>query len=317
VRWLPVLWFLAGCGEPRVLRLRVEPPQLPANGYATARLVADAPEVQFRVVAGHRHVRVESGIAAATVIPGVATIEAAAKNYRRATVRIETTPVASDRAGDGTPDFLRLDDPSDRDAFREWFTLLAEAQQYETAAEITDCAALLRFAYREALRTHDAEWAERLRLPPVALPRDVRRYAYPFTPLGAALFRVRAGPFRADDVRDGAFAEFADAQTLMRRNTHFVSRDLARAVPGDLLFYRQLEQELPFHAMVVLGHSHFAPSAERWIVYHTGPLGKTRGEVRRPTYAQLRAHPSPQWRPTPGNPNFLGVYRWNILRETD
>jgi hypothetical protein len=26
-------------------------------------------------------------------------------------------------------------------------------------------------------------------------------------------------------------------------------------------------------------------------------------------------HPDPRWRPTPSNPNFLGVYRWNILRE--
>jgi len=28
-------------------------------------------------------------------------------------------------------------------------------------------------------------------------------------------------------------------------------------------------------------------------------------------------HPSPRWRPQAGNPNFLGVYRWNILREAD
>jgi uncharacterized protein YfaT (DUF1175 family) len=31
--------------------------------------------------------------------------------------------------------------------------------------------------------------------------------------------------------------------------------------------------------------------------------------------ADLLHHPDPRWRPEPSNPNFLGVYRWNILRE--
>jgi uncharacterized protein YfaT (DUF1175 family) len=55
-------------------------------------------------------------------------------------------------------------------------------------------------------------------------------------------------------------------------------------------------------------------------VYDTGPIdhtpkGKT-GELRRVLLAELIDHPQPQWRPVPGNPNFLGVYRWNILRGT-
>jgi hypothetical protein len=29
----------------------------------------------------------------------------------------------------------------------------------------------------------------------------------------------------------------------------------------------------------------------------------------------LLQHPNARWRPETGNPNFLGVYRWNILRE--
>ena len=32
---------------------------------------------------------------------------------------------ATDRFGDGTPDFLRLDSPEDRDAFRRWFAVIA------------------------------------------------------------------------------------------------------------------------------------------------------------------------------------------------
>jgi uncharacterized protein len=31
----------------------------------------------------------------------------------------------------------------------------------------------------------------------------------------------------------------------------------------------------------------------------------------------LLHHPDPRWRPLKENANFLGVYRWNILREGD
>ena len=73
------------------------------------------------------------------------------------------------------------------------------------------------------------------------------RYQYPFTPLGSALFRVRDGSFQPSDLDDGAFAQFADAQTIERLNTHFVSRDLDRALPGDLIFFRQDSGDTPFH----------------------------------------------------------------------
>src|SRR5262249_37942958 len=56
---------------------------------------------------------------------------------------------------DGTPDFLRLDSPADRAAFRQWFTAIVEYEALRPAAElpaeINDCAALLRYAYRGAL----------------------------------------------------------------------------------------------------------------------------------------------------------------------
>jgi hypothetical protein len=66
----------------------------------------------------------------------------------------------NDSYDDGTPDFLRLHTAQDRQAFRAWFTSIAEAQadQASLPAEIDDCAALLRFAYREALHAHDETW---------------------------------------------------------------------------------------------------------------------------------------------------------------
>jgi uncharacterized protein YfaT (DUF1175 family) len=60
---------------------------------------------------------------------------------------------------------VRLGDESDRAAFRAWFVLLADAQFERAAPEVTDCAALVRFAFREALRAHTPEWRHRIGMP--------------------------------------------------------------------------------------------------------------------------------------------------------
>ena len=73
-----------------------------------------------------------------------------------------------------------------------------------------------------------------------------RERPHPQTPLGANLFRVRPGPFLSEDLGNGSFAQFADARTLMERNTFLVGRDLRLARPGDLIFYRQLDQNSPY-----------------------------------------------------------------------
>jgi hypothetical protein len=217
-----------------------------------------------------------------------------------------------DRFGDGTPDFLRLTDPADRAAFRQWFTLIADYQAVrpmgEVPVEITDCASLLRYSYREALKRHDDSWFISTGIEVAALPGEIRAWRYPETPLGAGLFRVRAGEFEAGDATNGAFAQFADAKRLVERNAFFVSRDVREAEPGDLLFYRQFGQSSPWHSMIVTGNGA--------VVYDTGPDHGSVGELRRVALAELVDHPQAQWRPVAGNPNFLGVYRWNILRGT-
>lgn len=220
-----------------------------------------------------------------------------------------------DRFGDGTPDFLRLTDPADQAAFRRWFTLIAGYQavrpRAEVPVEITDCASLLRFSYREALKRHDDTWFAATGMEVAALPGEIRAWRYPDTPLGAGLFRVRPGIFVVEDATNGAFAQFADARTLVERNAYFVSRDVRLAEPGDLLFYRQFGQSSPWHSMIVT-----RIGREAAVVYHTGEDHGRAGELRRVAVAELLDHPQAQWRPVPGNPNFLGVYRWNILRGT-
>ena len=230
-----------------------------------------------------------------------------------ASLAVHFTADADDRIGDGTPDFLRLHTAADRAAFRAWFTALAD-----TAAtlpperlphEIDDCAALLRWCYRNALHAHDAPWLATMPLDALPPIPSVAQYAYPFTPLGPGLFRVRSGAYTAADAANGSFAQFADAKTLWQRNTFFITRDVRAARPGDLLFYRQLEQNSPYHSMILTGEQH------NWAVYHTGPIGAAPGEVRRVALDDLLHHPDARWRPIPQNSNFLGVYRWNVLRE--
>ncbi len=219
----------------------------------------------------------------------------------------------TDRFADGTPDFLRLSDPADQAAFRRWFALIAayqaERPKAEVPAEVTDCASLLRYSYREALKRHGDAWFVTTGIEVASPPGEVRAWHYPDSRLGPMLFRVRSGEFQPSDLGDGAFAQFADAETLVKRNAFLVSRDVRAALPGDLLFYRQFGHSSPWHSMILIQAGQQAE-----VVYHTGPDHGRPGELRRVSLADLLDHPQPEWRPLPGNPNFLGVYRWNILR---
>jgi uncharacterized protein len=249
---------------------------------------------------------------------------AVSQRGRQGTVRRPPT-LADDReaaAKDGIPAFLRLDSGTDRTAFRQWFAAIAEYQALRPAAdlpaEVNDCAALLRYAYRGALHAHNETWLEENKLEALAFLPSVRKYVYPHTPLGAALFRVRP-PSASKDLKQ-SFAEFADVKTLVRFNTFFVSRDVGLALPGDLLFYRQLEQNSPYHSITFVGRSQLIAGEgadDPILVYHTGPIDGLPGEMRRVLLSQLLEHPSPRWRPVPGNSNFLGVYRWKILKDTN
>ncbi len=196
---------------------------------------------------------------------------------------------------------VRLADESDRAAARSWFVLLADAQFEERAPEVTDCAALVRFAFREALRPHTTEWVKRVRLPFTPTFPDVRS-APAATASGWPLFRVAGGAAPR-------YAEFADAQTLVAMNARLIGRDIAGLQPGDLLYFNQPTQSQPDHLMVFIGRSFFDRAAADWVVYHTGPLDGGPGEVRKVRLRDLMQHPAPRWRPLASNSRFVGVFR--------
>lgn len=193
---------------------------------------------------------------------------------------------------------VRLADHSDREAFRSWFVFLADAQFYRPTPDVNDCAALVRHATREALRPHTPEWHRTSALPLVPAIPDVRTRP-DAGPEGLLLFRIG----------DRTYAEFADAKTLIRLNTTRLGRDLGVLRPGDLLYFRQEEQQTPDHLMIFLGASRFEPGGHDWIVYHTGPTDTGPGEVRKVALSDLLQHPAPRWRPVSHNPAFVGVFR--------
>jgi hypothetical protein len=184
--------------------------------------------------------------------------------------------------------------------------LLADQQFYRPTPDVTDCAALVRHALREALRPHTPEWRRITALPSAPVYPDVR-VKTPLRDGGLALFRV------APEKEGASYAEFADAKTIVRLNTRALGRDVAALRPGDLLYFHQPTQKTPDHVMVFVGASAFEPDGRDWIVYHTGPTEASTGEVRKVSLRDLLRHPSPRWRPIAGNPQFVGVFRLEML----
>jgi uncharacterized protein YfaT (DUF1175 family) len=233
-----------------------------------------------------------------------------------------TAAVWADSDDDGIPDAAELSSSDDRDSFRRWFAYIAEMQFYKPSGawneDQRDCAGLVRFAWREALRGHDRIWFQSINSGGEgyeAVAPDVKAYDLKRSPLGEKLFRADFGSFRQSDLTDGKFSEFADARTLKNHNVMFISRDRRQARRGDLLFFHQpWVQKFPYHVMIFIGDArHDGAGAGDWVVYHTGSSPSDKGEVKKVRLAVLDHHPDGRWRPVANNRNFLGFFRLKIL----
>jgi uncharacterized protein YfaT (DUF1175 family) len=145
--------------------------------------------------------------------------------------------------------------------------------------DISDGNALMRWAYRQALMQHDAAWSHSLELPLFPNMPSVRQFG----------LTGDAEPFAP----------------------HFVSRESEQAQPGDLLLYRRTD--LPSHLMVYIGKSQVLPSPKRWVIYLTAQPK----QIHKVCLDTLREDPNPEWHPDPDNPDFLGVWRLDLLRSKD
>ncbi|MBW1872135.1 MAG: DUF1175 family protein [Deltaproteobacteria bacterium] len=226
--------------------------------------------------------------------------------------------VAGDRDRDGLPDSVELVDSADRNAFRAWFTSIAQAQFYKPDPRWDqvhqDCAGLARFAYKEALQKHDKSWFSKVPYLHRANQADVRRYNYPQVPIvGEKIFRIKPGKYVPGSDVASDFSASAGARALWEYNTVFVSKEIVKTLAGDLLIYRDPDHPAaPMHTMILLDPPD-QPGGPR-VVYHTGRIDdENPGEVRLVKVADLNSHRDTGWHVRPDNPKFLGFYRWKIL----
>jgi hypothetical protein len=225
----------------------------------------------------------------------------------------------SDLDADGFPDACELDDEADRRNFRQWFVSIAASQLYKEdpawRQDDRDCAGLIRFAYREALKRHDTDWLLSKPFLVDAAIADVRKYNYPGVPLlQTKIFRTREGNFSEADLNDTTFAVTALAAKLRSYNTVFLGKSLESAQPGDLLFYLNTgDVKMPQHSMIFVGDPRRPPSFGDDVIYHTGPRDDDAGVLKKVRLTDLLKHPDARWHPAPENRYFLGYYRWKIL----
>lgn len=251
-----------------------------------------------------------------------AELDRARKNtthYNHATANSASHAISLDSDNDGIPDAAELQSFMDRENFRKWFTQIAEGQFYHLSgqwnAEQRDCAGLVRFAWREALRHHDRMWFQKMGPGYTAIAPNVSRYNLEQGPLGEKLFRTSFGSYKDGELSNGTFSQFADARSLKSFNAKFISRDRHYAEAGDLLFfYQPWVQKFPYHVMIFLGRDKFGEDQPGdWVVYHTGSSPTEEGTVKKVELSVLDHHPNKRWRPVESNSNFLGFYRLKIL----
>jgi len=112
--------------------------------------------------------------------------------------------------------------------------------------------------------------------------------------------------------KDGARSEFRVADELVAYNFTPISKapDRDRIRTGDVLAYFNPNKPPrdAWHLMILLRPPGTAPD-RLLAVYHNGASG-TEGAVRKVWLDDLAAGP-PEWRPAPGNPIFVGTFRWN------
>jgi uncharacterized protein YfaT (DUF1175 family) len=236
-------------------------------------------------------------------------------------VIIPILPAFSLAEHNGFPDILKITDEEDKLNFRRWFNMIALTQFYQKDDKWVDrdCAGLVRFCFREALKKHDNNWLKKKKfLYDINIP-DVKKYNYPNIPLlRERIFRTNPEKFNLSDTSsaDSIFRSFVEAKYLKDYNMTFISKNIEESLPGDVIFFlNDVDPKWPFHTIIFLGSDKIGKidKSDDWVIYHTGPDEKNPGMVKKIKLSDLRNHPNKRWRPIQTNPYFLGFFRWKIL----
>lgn len=313
-------WLCAlACGS-QPLELEVSSTQIPANGISTRDIQASGAigPVRFEISEGKDLVTLLTrGTEGATLRvgarPGRVRLTGS-DNRSSETIVFTLHPDPSDRDEDGFPDVAELRTQEERAAFRTRFVAVARSQRPEPDVgwhpDQQDCAGLVRYAYRHALRVDISPKASRYLQTEGPAGWGRIGFAFPDIPyLGDRPFRVRDGAFSEEENRDTVFDPFANAQHLLFHNTDPLGKNVRAAKPGDLLFFFHPEnQGQPYHVMIF-----FRRQNEDWLVYHTGTDVSGSGQLKEIPVTRLGEHLDPSWHPRATNENFLGYYRFKIL----
>lgn len=183
-------------------------------------------------------------------------------------------------------------DPGQSRRFRAWLTAIVAAQVEAGPTprwRHRDCAGLVRFAVRESLRRHDAAWVRANGLQGRRLPPELE-----LPPAQRAALKEWSN-------FDGRRLAYVSALALVQQNSVFLGKELARAEPGDLLFFDQGDDQ---HLMVWMGG---------YVAYHTGTETPSDNGLRAVPPRRLMQWEDTRWRPEAENSNFIGVFRLAFL----
>jgi uncharacterized protein YfaT (DUF1175 family) len=188
----------------------------------------------------------------------------------------------------------RLDRAQSR-LFRLWLLSIVDAQLRQGPTprwRHRDCAGLVRFSAAEALRRHDASWKHAMGLVGAVLPPELD------------IDEAQRESLRHRWQRtDGSVASYVGALELVQENSRFISREWQQALPGDLFFFDQGDDQ---HLMLWMG---------RRIAYHTGSEQPGDSGLRAVDIKELLEWKDTRWQPDKFNPNFAGIYRFSFLSD--
>lgn len=176
--------------------------------------------------------------------------------------------------------------------FRAWMVRIVQEQIRQGPSprwQQRDCVSLVRYAVAESFRPHDTKWLRSNGLSAKQLPAELM--------LNEEQNKLRHTWQRMDGTQ-GAYVSAID---MVQGNSRFVSKDFNHALPGDLLFYDQGDEQ---HLMVWMNGV---------VVYHTGTVTQQDNGLRAVPVTQLLRWKDTRWRPTQDNPNFAGIYRLAFL----
>ncbi|MDK2945565.1 DUF1175 family protein [Geotoga petraea] len=170
----------------------------------------------------------------------------------------------------------------------------------------SDCAGLIRYAYKESLKKHDQTWIKETGYKGNIF-KDIKKYNYPEIPfIGTDIFYLGEDIFVKKN-----YSNFASARYLVEFNMDYLGSNIVNIKTGDILaFFHPYDIEYPYHLMVYIEQNR-----ERYVIYHTGPISENNpGELRLTNFEDLK-YADPSWIANKENKNFLGFYRFKILSD--